>query len=177
MKFKSNKLKLQYDENRNIEIVLSTKENIKQDIEELKLIVAQGKELSCEVKQYRHKRSLDSNAYMWVLLSKMAAILKTSKDELYLQVLQRYGQFTHVIVKANVVEKVKQEWKTTIELGEVTINGQTGIQLECYFGSHTYNNKEMSILLEGVVSEAKELGIETATPMEIERMKSQWNNK
>ena len=177
MKIKANKIRLQYDENRQAEIVLSTKENIQAEVEELKAIVLKGKELEIEIKQFRKKRSHDANAYMWLLLSKMASILKTSKDELYLQVLQRYGQFTHIVVKPNVVSKVKEEWKTTIELSEVTINGQTGIQLQCYFGSSTYNSKEMSVLLEGVVSEAKELGIETATPMEIERMKSQWNNK
>lgn len=47
------------------------------------------------------------------------------------------------------------------ELGEVVINGQKAIQLQCYFGSHSYNSKEFSVLLNGVLDEAKELGIET----------------
>jgi len=173
MKAKIQNIRLQYTENREItEIVLTTNESV--NVNELKEIIAKGKELSVELKQYRVKRSLDSNSYMWIIISKMASILNTSKDELYLQMLQRYGIFTHVIVKANVVERVRAEWKTVIELGEVTINGATGVQLQCFFGSHTYDSKEMSVLINGVVSEAKELGIETISTMEIERMQKSW---
>jgi hypothetical protein len=43
-------------------------------------------------------------------------------------------------------------------------------------GSHTYNTKEMSVLIDGVVQEAKELGIETLPDKEIERLKSLWTN-
>lgn len=175
MKFKANKVRIQYDENRLTEVLLTTKENVQ--IEELKNIVNSGKELSVEIKQYRNKRSLDSNGYMWVLLSKMAEVLQTTKDELYLQMLDKYGVFTHIVVKPHVVDRVKQEWRTVRELGDVTINGQTGIQLQCYFGSSTYDTKEMSRLIDGVVQECKELGIETITPRELELMKLEWGNK
>ena len=175
MKLKANKIRIQYTEDRQAELVLTTKENI--HIEELKEIIAKGKELSCELKQFRNKRSIDSNAYMWVLLSKMADVMKTTKDELYLQVLDRYGVHTHVIVKPEVVNRVKQEWKVVRELGEVILNGTKGIQLQCFFSSSTYDSKEMSKLIEGVVSECKELGIETITPNELSLMNSQWGGK
>jgi hypothetical protein len=177
MKCLANKIRLQYNENREPEIILSTKGNIQIELEELKNIVSKGKELSVDIKQYRHKRSLDSNAYMWVLLSEMADKLRTTKDELYLQMLDRYGIFTHVVVKPQVVDRVKQEWRTVRELGEVVINGKTGIQLQCYFGSSTYDSKEMSTLLDGVVQEAKDLGISTLTQREIDLMKNEWKNK
>ena len=177
MKFKSRKIKIQYDENRNIEIVLGTKDNIQSDIAALKDILDKGKELSIEIKQYRHKRSLDANAYMWLLLNEMSSVLKTTKDELYLQILDRYGVYTHVVVKENVVDRVKTEWKTVRELGQVNINGKVGVQLQCYFGSSTYDTKEMCALLDGVVSECKELGINTVTPRELELMSSAWGIK
>lgn len=175
MKILAYDIRLQYDENREAEIVLKAKGNI--NIDELKEIIAKGKELVVEIKMYRHKRSLDSNAYMWVLLSKMASVLKTTKDEVYLTVLERYGVFTHVVVKENVVDRVKAEWKTVRELGKVTINGKEGIQLMCFFGSHTYDSKEMATLISGVVEDAKELGIETMTPGELSVMNIAWNNK
>ena len=175
MKAKINKIRLQYTENKEVELVLTTKENI--HIEDLKEIIAKGKELSCELKQFRNKRSIDSNAYMWVLLSKMSDVIKTTKDELYLQVLDRYGVHTHVIVKPEVVNRVKQEWKVVRELGEVILNGTKGIQLQCFFSSSSYDSKEMSKLIEGVVSECKELGIETITPNELALMNSQWGGK
>lgn len=130
--------------------------------------------LSIKAVKHREKRSLDSNAYCWVLLQKMADKLHRDKWEIYLEMLGRYGVFTHIIVKPHMVEKVKQEWRAVKELGEVCVNGTTGIQLQCYFGSSTYDSKEMSVLIDGVVSEARELGIETLPPDELERMKAQW---
>lgn len=170
MKVKSNNIRLQYGSHFEPEIVVSVTQNIQADVEELQAIIAKGKELSVEIKQFRHNRSLDANAYLWVLLSKMAEVLHTTKDELYLLMLERYGVFTHIVVKLNVAERVKQEWRTVRELGEVTINGQTGIQLQCYFGSSTYNTKEMATLIDGVVSECKEIGVETMTPSEVEAL-------
>lgn len=176
MKTKISKIRLQFTENRGeTEIVLTTNEHIY--IDDLKEIISKGKELSVEVKAFRKRRSLDSNSYLWVLLGDMAQELKTSKDELYLQMLDRYGVYTHIVVKPEIVTRVKAEWKTVRELGEVSINGKTGVQLQCYFGSSTYDSKEMSTLLEGVVSECKLLDIETATPRELDLMKSAWNTK
>lgn len=131
--------------------------------------------LSIKAVKHRQKRSLDANAYMWVLLQKIAEVGGSDKWSVYLEMLGSYGVFTHIIVKPNVVDKVKEEWRTVKELGEVCVNGTTGIQLQCYFGSSTYNTKEMSVLIDGVVSEAKELGIETLSPDELERMKAEWN--
>lgn len=173
MKLKATDIKLQYSEDRKAEITLTTN-HPQLDISKLKEVITKGKELEVEIKQHREKRSLDANAYMWVLLSKMADVLKTSKDDLYLIMLERYGVFTHIIVKPSVVEKVKREWRTVRELGEVTVNGKTGIQLQCFFGSSTYDSKEMATLIDGVVSECKEMEIETMTPEELSRLKSEW---
>lgn len=177
MKFIADSIKLQYNADMQSELIIGTKGNAYVDVAELKVILSKGKELVVEIKQYRPRRSLDSNAYLWVLLNEMASILKTTKDELYLQVLDRYGIYTHVVVKPEVVERVILQWKTARELGEVTINGKTGVQIQCYFGSSTYNQKEFCTLLEGVVSEAKELGIETITQRELDVMHSAWGVK
>ena len=130
--------------------------------------------LSIKAVKHRERRSLDANAYLWVLLQKMAEALHRDKWGLYLEKLGEYGVFTHIIVKPHMVEKVKEEWRTVKELGEMCVNGTTGIQLQCYFGSSTYNTKEMSVLIDGVVSEAKEMGIETLSPDQLERMKAEW---
>ena len=131
--------------------------------------------MSIKAVKHRNKRSLDANAYCWVILQKIAEVLHQDKWNVYLEMLGKYGVFTHIIVKPNVVDKVKEEWRTVKELGEVSVNGMTGIQLQCYFGSSTYNTKEMSVLIDGIVYEAKELGIETLPPDELERMKIEWN--
>ena len=135
------------------------------------------KEYDVTIKQHREKRSLDANAALWKMLSMMAEILHTTKDELYLEMLDRYGIFTHIVVKPNVVERVKQEWKTVREIGEVTINGKTGIQLQCYFGSSSYDSKEFSTLLDGVIQEGKEIGVEFISKQDQIRMIEEWGKK
>jgi hypothetical protein len=157
---------------RDVSITFSVNEksHILPEYERLKNI----KKLKITASQYREKRSLDANAYMWVLLQKLAEVLHTTKDELYIDMLGKYGVFTHIIVKPHVVSRVKEEWRTVKELGEVTVGGQTGIQLQCYFGSSAYDTKEMSILIDGVVQECKENEIETLPPDELARMKKEW---
>lgn len=131
-------------------------------------------DLDLKVTRWRNKRSLDANAYFWKLAGLMAEALGTSKDEIYLMILERYGVYTHLIVKPKAVDRIKREWRTVIDLGEVTVNGQTGIQLQCFFGSSTYDSKEMSRLIDGTIHDAKTLGISTETPEEIARMKEEW---
>jgi len=144
-------------------------------IDKMKELIANSKDLfTLEIKPYRKKRSLDANAALWKMLSMMAEKLHTTKDELYIEMLDRYGVFTHIVVKPNVVERVKQEWRTVRVLGEVTINGKEGIQLQCYFGSSTYDSKEFSTLLDGVIEEAKELGIDFISTEDRNLMIEQW---
>lgn len=134
------------------------------------------KELSVEIKQFRNKRSLDANAYMWVLLSKLAVVLNTSKDELYKQMLERYSiAFTHTIVRPSAVDRVLQMWRTARVVGKVKVNGKEGVQIQCYYGSSTFDTQEMSALIDGIVSECKEQGIETLPPDELNKMKEEWN--
>lgn len=157
------------------EITLTTDDR-RVDISKLRAATDKGKQLTAEIKQTRKKRSLDANSYFWLLLGELADALKTDKDELYLIMLERYGVYTHIIAKPHVVEQVKQQWRTVRELGEVTVNGQTGIQLQCYFGSSTYDTKQMATLIDGVVSECQELGIDTLPPDEIQDLKNKWGN-
>lgn len=130
--------------------------------------------LAVKLSKYRAKRSRDANAYAWVLMDQIADVTGTDRWSVYLRMLQDHGVFTHIIVKPSVVEKVKQEWRSVIELGPVTVNGETGIQLQCFFGSSTYNTKEMSRFIDGIVMEAQRLDIDTRTPDEIGRMKQEW---
>lgn len=132
--------------------------------------------LSIKAVKYREKRSLDSNAYAWVLMQKIAEAVNSDKWSIYLECLKKYSRsFSHVIVKPEAVEKMKELYRTCVDLGEISVNGITGHQLQVYYGSSTFNTKEMSVFIDGIVSECKELGIETLAPEELERMKAQWN--
>lgn len=146
-------------------------ESVINEVDKLK-----GSKLSIKAVKYREKRSLDANAYAWVLMQKLAEASFTDKWSIYLECLKSYSRaYTHVIVKPEALEKMKELYRTYIDLGEITVNGNTGHQLQVYYGSSTFNTKEMSVFIDGIVSECKELGIETLPPAELERMKSSWN--
>lgn len=136
------------------------------------------KDLSLEVKEYRNKRSLDANAYCWVLCTRIAEVLNSSKDEVYEEMIQRYsvldsddkGYIIVSVLERIPIGKLGGHWKFIKNTGQFC----TYIRLK---GSSEMDSKEMSTLINGIVSECKELGIETITPNEIERMVQQWGVK
>ena len=84
--------------------------------------------------------------------------------------IKRYGQFNYLVVKEQVIPKIKTQFPVVKELGKIKVGKGEGVQVQVYFGSSTYNQAEMNFFLNGIVSEAKELGIETLTPQELEAM-------
>lgn len=125
--------------------------------------------LSIEAKKWRQKRSLDANALLWHCIGEIASVLRTDKWAVYLEMLKRYGKYTYICVKPNMVEAMKLQWRECEEIGEIDINGTKAIQMLCYFGSSTLNTKEFSVLLDGVISEMKEMGLETPTSQDMKR--------
>jgi hypothetical protein len=123
-------------------------------------IIRSDKLKSCTIEYDKKKRTLTANGSLWLLLQKMAEVLHTSKEELYLRMLEKYGQFTYVIVKESAVDMMSKQFRLVRNLGHKTVGGQSGIQLQCYYGSSTYDKQMFGHLLDGVISEAKELGIE-----------------
>ena len=130
--------------------------------------------LNIKAVKFRAKRSLDANALLWACLGNIADALRADKWEIYLRMLKRYGKYTHICVKPNVVDAVKAQWRECEVIGEVNINGQKAVQMLCYFGSSTYDTKEFSRLLDGVISEMQEMGLETPASEEMRRALEQW---
>lgn len=130
------------------------------------------KELDIELKIYRENRSLDANRYAWKLITMIADVLRENKESVYLMMLKRYGQSEMVSVLSDI--NVEGYFKYYEDVARVKLQGKDFTHYKVYKGSSEYDTREMSILIDGIVSEAKELGIETMTPNEIERMKQQW---
>lgn len=131
--------------------------------------IQKADKLSISAKIWRKRRSLDANALLWACLGEIASALRTDKWDVYLQMLKRYGKYTYICVKPNVVEAVKAQWRECEEVGKVNINGQEAVQMLCYFGSSTYDSKEFSVLLDGVISEMKEMGLQPPPTGDIKR--------
>ncbi len=134
--------------------------------------------LAIKAVKYRQKRSLDANAYAWVLMGKMAAVMNTSKEEIYEEMLRRYGVlyededgYVTITVKAAVdMSKIEGHWQLIKDNG--TYKGYAMIK-----GTSQYDTKEMSHFIDGVISECRDLDIETLPPEELKRMKEEWNRQ
>ena len=141
----------------------------------------ESKKYDVEIKEHRERRSLDANAYFWVLCSKLAAHTGIEKQVIYRDLIKNIGGNSEIIcVRDNALNKLRSGWEHN-GIGWVTetmpskIAGCTNVIL--YTGSSVYDTKQMSRLIELIVFECKSFGIETATPNEIERMLSLWQDQ
>lgn len=125
--------------------------------------------LDITVQKHREKRSIGANALLWKCLGDIAAALMADKWDVYLQMLKRYGKYTYICVKPSVVAAVKSQWRESEVIGDIKINGSDAVQMLCYFGSSTYNTHEFSVLLDGVISEMEEIGLETPCSEDMRR--------
>ena len=73
-------------------------------------LLEQDKEKQFEIKEYRKKRSLDSNAYAWVLLGKLQDSLKIPKEDIYRDLIKNIGSYEIVPVKDEAVDRFRQAW-------------------------------------------------------------------
>ena len=150
----------------------------KRDISDLKAIVANGKLLEVEISKQKKKRSLDSNSYLWTLCQKIAEVIQSTKELVYQKFIRDVGQFEIVPIKNEAVERWIEVWNSK-GLGwfaEVMEDSKLPgyKKVISYYGSSCYDSREMSVLLDEVVRECKELGIETLPPDEIKALKESW---
>lgn len=139
------------------------------------------KDISIEIEEWSDKRSLRANNYFHELVGKIADKLYISKIEAKNILLSRYGQIDLDYGQVSLEEKIDWRALDFIHLqptSEYIFEGDLAYRKYWIIrGSHTYNTKEMARLIDGTVSEAKELGIETMPPEELERMKAAWKGK
>ena len=158
-----------------ISLVLNT--NDKDTIQKLK----KEEKLNVEIKKWYQKRSLDANSYCWVLCEKIAQELSkdgniTTKEDIYKEAIKNVGVFVPFIAEEKAFEDFKRIWERQ-GLGyqvQETARKDKCIRVNCYYGSSSYNTKEMSRLIENLVQECNQLNIETKSKEEIESLLNQW---
>lgn len=160
-----------------ISVVLDTNEiNI---VEQLK----NENKLNIELKKWYKKRSLDANAYCWVICDLIAKELSkngiTTKEEVYKDAILQVGTFEPFIVQEKTFENFKRIWEKQglgFLVQEVSRKDKC-VKVNCYYGSSTYDSKEMSLLIEILVQLAKSLNIETKSKAEIDSLLKEWDKK
>lgn len=156
---------------------VNERQNVLDGYDELK-----DTKLSITAKKWRKKRSLDANAYFWVLAGKLAAKLGTTATEVYRQYVYDVGDnFRIVPIETELIADWEKLWcdghlgRMIEDLGECRRTpGYHNIR--CFLGSSDYDTVQMSHLIDLIVQDCREQGIETMTPDEIEIMKARWND-
>lgn len=138
------------------------------------------KKYVAEIKEYREQRSLDANAYCWVLIGKLAAKLSQSgtpitPEQIYREAIRDIGDNYEVMpIRNDALERWKKVWERNgigwicEEIGPSKLDGYTNVR--CFYGSSVYNKDQMSRLISIIVEECKAQEIETMTPEELARM-------
>lgn len=157
---------------------LAVNENIAAEYEKLK----DCEKVQVTIKKYRKKRSLDANAYYWTLINKLSNTLNVSSSFTHNIMLRRYGQLeiiggkrVHLVLPDTDEGSQKADEADTYHIkptSEVK-TGKDGEAFRTYVmlrGSSTYDTKEMYTLINGIVSECKQVGIETMTPDQLTEM-------
>ena len=138
-------------------------------------------DLDIEIKKHRKKRSLDASAYCWVLCDKLAQKLGKSKDEIYREQIKHIGGVSEIVcVQKQAIEKLVDVWCNRglgwqVDVMPSKIDGCVNAVL--YYGSSTYDTKQMSDLISHLVQDCENLGISTMTPAEVDSLLSLWGKK
>ena len=139
-----------------------------------------GKTYDLTIKPHRERRSLDANAYFWVLLDRLAGAVGIPKTEIYWRYIKGIGGNSETVcVVEKAADKLCDGW-TRNGIGWQTerfpskLEGCVNVIL--YYGSSEYNTRQMSRLIDMVVADCKDQGIETLTPDELDRLKDRWGN-
>ena len=132
-----------------------------------------------EIKEKKKKRSLDANGYCWALLNELSDKLKIPAIELYQEFIRKVGSYEVICINTQAMGKFLEVWQSNGYGWLVDILGESRnypncMNLKCYHGSSVYDTKEMSKLIDEIVVECKEQGIETATGAELDLLKRGW---
>ena len=141
--------------------------------------------LSIDIKKHKEKRSLNANKYYWEMLGKLADKLKISNNRLHNTLLARYGEFKTFDGKIIEVEIPESESASNKVLEDSTTHlkptsaivfkkGELYRVYMMLLGSSEMNTKQFSRLVDGLLSECKEVGIPTISDEEVERMLANW---
>ena len=137
--------------------------------------------LAIEVKPYRNKRSNSANAYAWVLMDKIAENQGITKEEVYLHQIEKVGVFKPIEINEDAVDTMIHSWSLhglgwiAQRIGSSDRKGF--VEMALYYGSSSYNTKQMARLIDNIIQECNILGISTKTPDEISDMLSLWERE
>ncbi len=154
-------------------LTIATRENVGALFDDLREV-----DVDVTVKKHRERRSLDANAYAWLLMDKLAEATAVPKSDVYRREVKDVGGNTEIVcVREIAVQKLCEGWQKNglgwqTDVIDSKIDGCKNVVL--YYGSSTFDTKQMSRLIDNIVQDCKALGIETLTPQQLDALKEDW---
>ena len=170
MKARGNLISLAYDRDGHSLLTVSVPGDWGEAFDELK-----AAPVAVEIKKWHPKRSLDANAYAWVLIDKLAERLRIPKVTIYREAIRSIGGVSDTVCALDrTVDRLVESWERNgtgwfAERLPSKTPGCTNLRL--YYGSSSYDSKQMSALIDSLVEECETQGIETLTPSELDAIK------
>ena len=167
-------LTLNRDGSQNITVTVTA--DFSSEYDELK-----DKDINVEIKKYSKKRSLDLNAYCWVIIDKIAEKMNMKKTEVYRNAIKDIGGVSTIIcVRDEAADALCYGWSShgtgwMYEKTKSKIPGCTNVTL--WYGSSVYDTKQMNALVDSLIQDAEALGIPTITEKEKEQLLGRWTVK
>lgn len=117
-----------------------------------------------EVSKPSKRKTLDQNAYLWVLCDRIAERIHTTKEDVYKGIIRDVGTHDILCIQNQAVERFCDNWsKKGLGWFCETVASQLPncTNVICYYGTSCYDRAEMSIVIDEIVTEAKRLNIST----------------
>lgn len=140
-----------------------------------------GKLLDVTIREHREKRSVRANALCWEICAQIGRSITPPipKEEVYRQAIRDVGVFIQVCIRKGDYEGFDRLWRGrgTGWFTEIvdTHDYMDQVDVMAYCGSSSYDTKAMSILIDYLVDEARQMELQIAYDLrEIEQIKEDW---
>lgn len=142
-------------------------------IQLIQFLYNEDKDKLYQIKEYRQKRTLSQNSYAWVLINELANKMRISKEDMYISLLEDYSQCLMIPVEKG--KKPDGYFKYYKYITTTTINGKEADYYKVFKGSSEFDTEEMSIFLDGIIQECKQVGIQTLDELELENLRRNYD--
>ena len=141
--------------------------------------IRENKSYDVEIKEHREKRSLDANAYAWVLIGKLANKYEIPPEDVYRALIRNTDAYEIIPIRNDAADRWASIWGSggigfvVDDMGASKISGFRNFR--CFYGSHVYDSKQMSVFIDLIIGECKHAGIETLPPAKLAGMLEAWD--
>ena len=154
----------------------------RQDLGKAMAIVRKHKDrlYDLEIKEHREKRSLDANAYAWVLIHKMAKEMRVTPLEVYQHAVLSVGDnYTPMCVREQDIERFVRNWESRGDGWQCVDRGASSVAgcntIFAYYGSSVFDTAQMARLIDSLIQACKALDIETLPPEKMALLVGEWD--